>query len=309
MPWLWPSFEAYSAAVNPELVKRGRFRVSEHETLFAQISQLVIHRDRLESANGVLSSLLTDLRVQGAHLDLPNKDQVVRLHFVVTDAVEAGEEILLRHRRLVHANFAYGFLHQHSVLSEWDRYASTPRLVHELERLVEDIRELLDGYRQLEEADRDMFPIRGADLPHAVTAEFEMARDLFSVGQDQSALFLIGRGLEGLLQEVARKKGLEIVTKGRKSPAFDTDLNDLIELLFRVRWAASEERLVPEDVKAFMHYLRVLRNAGAHARKDRRPYGNAREAAAIALTVAQDLWGKCSIPRLRVMEKCIERTW
>jgi hypothetical protein len=69
------------------------------------------------------------------------------------------------------------------------------------------------------------------DLP-----DFRSARNLFSVGFDDVGLFLLERGLEGVLREITEVRHLAFEAKGKTIPATEADFYDLIEVIWQVRW-------------------------------------------------------------------------
>jgi hypothetical protein len=83
---------------------------------------------------------------------------------LVMDAVYAGEELLLYHKRLAKSKAAYGFLHQHALPDNWNRYAQTPRIIREINQFMSDVDELLLGVKAMAEAE-DEFIVGSLDLP------------------------------------------------------------------------------------------------------------------------------------------------
>ena len=115
-------------------------------------------------------------------------------HGAVLQLVHHGEELLLLHKRLVVSGAAYGFLHQHDVLEHWERYAATGRIFHEINQLIDDVWELLGGYREIARSDGALL-VDDLDLPADLLADFALSRNLFSVGFDDVAVLIAGRGL------------------------------------------------------------------------------------------------------------------
>jgi hypothetical protein len=121
---------------------------------------------------------------------------------------------------------------------------------------------------------------------------------------------LIDRGLEGVLRRIALTRKLSLRSKGKDTPAVEADLHDLIELTFRIRWKSTGERLILPETRALLHFLRTLRNSGAHAPAgERTPTFNLPEKATLVATVSGHLWMKVSTTKARSAEQVIDRNW
>lgn len=224
------------------------------------------------------------------------------------DAVYAGEELLLYHKKLAKSKAAYSFLHQHSLPDHWHRYAETRRITREIIQFTSDVDELLRGYEAMAEAE-DQFIVGSIDLPAVLERDFRLARNLFSVGFDEVGLLIAGRGLEGVLRRIAEVRNISLEVKGRAVPASETDLHDLIETMYQLRWKTKRTRLISAETKALLHYLRALRNSGAHAGPGGRSVVNAREKAALVAETANRLWSEVSETRARLHPTAVQKTW
>ncbi|HEX8692028.1 MAG TPA: hypothetical protein VF746_06400 [Longimicrobium sp.] len=227
---------------------------------------------------------------------------------LVRDGIYAGETLLVYHKRLVDSSAAYGFLHQNSVVQYWDGY-EMKRRCYEINQFVTDAEELLTGYAALG-SDDERFILDNIDLPSELEADFLLARNLFSVGFDDVALLIAGRGLEGVLRKIAEVRKLSISVKGKSSPAHEADFYDLIELVYRVQWKKKKQRLIGTDTKSLLHYLRTLRNSGAHASASgRNPSIRPRETALLVAETANQLWHEVTGTRARLEPTTVDRTW
>lgn len=213
------------------------------------------------------------------------------------------------HKRLATSNAAYGFLHQNNLLKHWERYAKSARISKEIDQLSRDIKDLLEGYHEFVKA-QDRFLLDDLRLPDSLESDFRVSRNLFSLGLDEVGLLIAGRGLEGVLREIVRLRRIEIVDgKGRASPAFEADFYDIIEAMFQLRWKRNGARLITPDTKALLHYLRTLRNAGAHANiRQARFVASPRETAALTAETANELW-KQAATRAQLTPTSVQRTW
>ena len=227
---------------------------------------------------------------------------------LVEAAIYAGEELLLYHRPLARSLAAYGFLHQNDLLSHWDRYQKSGRVAREVHQLVKDIHDLLGGYRELVAA-WDTFVVGELELPAVLESDFRLARNLFSVGFDDVALLIAGLGVEGVLRKIASVRKISIEIKGKVTPASEAELYDLIEAMYQVRWRTKASRLISSDTRALLHYLRTLRNSGAHAPRGAKQMTSPREMVAVAAQTANLLWLEVSTTRSRLTPTTIQKTW
>jgi hypothetical protein len=308
MAWRWESWEEYVEAVHPAVVnKRGRWRHSSQVSAFE--AQRYLWQAVRELEESVRS--LHDLGFSGNDHEQPSSDPKIinNARSIVLHAIHSGESLLLFDSRLAKDAASYGFLHQNDLLEHWDRYAAGDRIGSEIHQLLRDIAELLDGQRRFAEADSH-FIVDQLDLPASLESDFRLARNLFSLGFDDVGLLIAGRGLEGVLREITRLRKIELVdTKNRLSPAYEADFYDLIEIVYHLRWKRTGTRLVNAQTKALLHYLRTLRNAGAHpVPRGSGSVTSPRETAVVVAGTANRLW-KEAITRALIAPKKIQKIW
>jgi hypothetical protein len=308
MAWLWSSWDEYVEFVQPVAIRgRGCYNVIKHGSRFEADRRLVDAARELLSAVNTLARLGFD-----RDRDMPVPEGAAtweRVREEVSKIVNAGEELLLLHKRLAKSDAAYGFLHQHEILSEWERYATSGGLLYEVTQLVKDTRELIRGYDALKEAN-EQFLVSDLKFPPELEADFRTARDLFSVGFDDVGILIAGRGLEGVLRKIALMRKVMIEVKGRVEPASDADLRDLIEVMYRLQWKVSGHRLISKETMALLQYLRTLRNAGAHSSPQGRPPAIVpRESAAVVTETAKRLWQEVTGTRARFVTTTVQKTW
>ena len=307
MPWLWNSWEEYLDAVYPVAVDRGGgLWHAKRDTWFENVSQLCKAVTKLEDC----TNSLRELGFTGKDHSRPPNDPKVsqQANNLVLEAVYAGEELLFFDRRLcMAADPAYGFRHQKSILEQWDRYSTTHRIASEIHQLVKDIDQMLSGYYSLIEADRRLI-VENLDLPDSLESDFRLARDLFSAGFDEIALLIAGRGLEGVLRKIAEDRKISLQAK-KLIPASEADASDLIEIMYHVKWKATGVRLISQETRALLHYLRTLRNGNAHPRADAKPNPTARESALVVSETANRLWNQMSKTRAQIDPKIVEKNW
>lgn len=306
MPWLWNSWDEYRDWVHPASIRRGSWGLSRQQPWNEAESKL---RDAVRRLSEARNSLCK-LGFTGSDDDSP-PDALADLsharHLVIT-VIHCGETLLLYHKRLAKSEASYGFLHQNDLLEHWDRYANTGRIASEIHELVSDLSDLLQGYEAFLR-DEERFIIGGLDLPASLESDFRLARNLFSVGFDDIGLLIAGRGLEGVLRKIAHDRKILLEIKGKATPASESDFFDLIETMYHVRWQTNKTRFLSTEMRALMHFLRTLRNGGAHAVvQGSRFLVNPREAAALIAESANELW-KDTRTRARLTPSTIQKSW
>ena len=304
----WSSWESFVDHTHPSMLKSPDLLSSlASQSTFITIIQLEDSRRRLDESLQRLSTLgYADPRVIGHPL---SRRVLEEGYNIALHVIRAGEELLLNHERLARSDAAYGFLHQNDLPKHWQRYLHEGNPSYEIYRLYQDASALLDGFTKLIDEDQRLL-VAGLQLPADLDADFRTARSLFSLGFDEVGLLVASRGLERVLRQVAKARRITIESKNAESPAWDADLYDLIEVLFRVRWKASNEHLIDAQSKALLHYLRSRRNVAAHP-SSRESMGTLapREAAIIAARTAQSLWAAVSATRALLSPRSVKKTW
>ena len=307
MAWLWKSWDEYVRAIQPVAFDNSGYApLAERDPLFEVDGRLFEAKRRLEER----TQTLRKLGFSGRKHDHPPNDVGIlgQAQTLVRDCVYAAEELLLYHRRLAESHASYGFLHQHDILKCWGRYAQTGRIFREVHQLVRDIDQLLEGYEELVQAEQ-AFLVDEIELPESLETDFRTARNLFSIGLDEVGLLIAGRGMEGVLREIASKRKILLEVKAKASPADEADVFDLIETMFRLRWKKSGTRLISPETKNLLHYLRAIRNSGAHAGRARKRMSSPREVAVIIARSASELWNEVSSTRAQLVPTTVPKSW
>lgn len=141
--------------------------------------------------------------------------------------------------------------------------------------------------------------MRDLELPEDLRADFILSRDLFSVGFDEMGLFAAGRGIEGVLRVIARRRKLTLKVKEKSEPLADTPLYDLCEGLGRVKFVSGAP-LIDKETKSLLQFVRTVRNATAHP-GDREAQA-ARELTGVIARTAERLWRNCKGARFAKIE-------
>lgn len=193
----------------------------------------------------------------------PADKQLAHVKGLCEGLIRAAEELLLLHKPLATSMDAYGFLHSNELLEHWDRYGVN-RLPFEINQLLDDTHTLLNGYRQSIDRNED-FLVGDLRLPPPLGQDFRTARDLFSVGLDDAGLLIAGRGLEGVVRSVARKRKIQIQRKNEKMTALaGARFIEVIDGMAQLCWKQSGHRVMGPETTALLHFLRNIRNGGAH---------------------------------------------
>jgi hypothetical protein len=308
MAWLWSSWKEYKEFVQPVIFNsRGVFILAARGSWFHtlhRLSEIVLRvENNLESLN--------QLGFTGEDNNSPPADPEVvdKAYTLSIDLINHTERLLLYHKRLATSNAAYGFLHQNEVFGQLERDRPSDQLSIEIKQLVKDTIELIVGYHEMVETD-DQFLVHTLDLPHELAEDFLLSRNLFSVGFDDLGVLVAGRGLEGVLRKLAEKRNVMIEIKGKPEPASDADFHDLIEVMFRLRWKVKRSRLITPEIRALLHYLRAIRNGGAHANIHGRTLTiSPRETTALVAETANRLWKDITGTRAILDQTSIPKNW
>ncbi len=308
MAWLWSSHEEFHDHVQPVLVAshQGPLRHARSQTLFEQHAKMGRALVELEQA-------LEELGKQGFGADPPrnNVSEVGEAYRLCEDVVWSGEELLLYNKRLAWTRGGDDFIHQKDVIERehWDRYVNSGRISREVAELVEAGHALIAAHHELEALDDDYLPME-SDLPKSVLADFRLARDLLSVGLDEVSLLIAGRGLEGTLRHIAKDRRVMLEDRGKAAPASEVDFYHLIEGFGRLRWRGTGVPLLDKDVVALLHFLRSIRNAGAHpVVAGERKNESAREIAKVTVEKAGSLWRDATKKGARLVSTKVKRSW
>ena len=308
MAWLWASWQEYLDAVQPVSVNGPGLLVGARRNSWFETEHRLYDACREVTA---AANSLRALGFTGSDNDRPPSnpsilDEAIRHVF---DLVNAGEMLLLHHKRLAKSWAAYGFPHQHVLIEHLERYQATGRIYNEIHQLIKDTDELMDGYNEFIRSDED-FLVRDLDLPPELEADFRLARNLFSVGFEDIGLLIAGRGLEGVLRKIAQARKILLQAKGKPLPASEAVFHDLIEVMFQLRWKTKGTRLISSETKALLHYLRSLRNSGAHAAiHGSRDTVSPRETTTVIAQTANHLWKETAQTRARLTPTTIQKTW
>ncbi len=305
MAWVWASWEEFAEQIQPVAIQQGRFRHASQATELNQLSELLEAHRTLETANNALTHFEFGKKIHTSAMDAATLHQTRNL---VIEAIYAGEALLMLHKRLAFTESSHGFLYSHDILEHWDRYVSIERVPYEVNKLTKDVQQLLEGYERLERED-ERFLIANLDLPEELQSDFLLARNLFSIGLDDIGLFLAGRGLEKVLRRIAKERKIDIVVNKKQKPADQIEFYNLIEVLSRVYWKVQKAPLFYKEVKHLLHFLRELRNRGAHKGEPSASADGSREKALVVANAANKLWNEVHGNRKKLDPLVVPKDW
>lgn len=305
MAWLWSSFEEFKKRVYPiEIDKPGFFEETHDASQFENLERLFEAIKEFSFANDKLRREVN--RHKKAIIEDAKFEQAWQF---IWDIIRTGETILLYHKKLNDSSWAYDFRKEKSLAEHWDSYSVRRRRL-ELDRLIKAAEKLQEGFYKLMSEDR-RFLINDIALPDFLMKDFILSRNLFSVGFDEVGLLIAGRGLEGVLREIARTRNIKIkfVQKNKELLASEADFSDLIETFYRLKWQKDRSRFINQETKNLLHFLRSIRNSSAHPNRENSLPGPSRELASVIAKTANTLWSIAKQSRTRVFQKTIEKDW
>lgn len=305
MAWSWSSYDDFKDYVSPiEKKKQSFFQYAQSASLFEQ--QKMLFEAVTELDNGL--QLLRKIKYSD-NIPTVSNTQLENSRKIVWKIVYYGEQLLLYHKRLAQSHWANDFIYEKDIDDHWDRYTRNGRIHNELKKFIKATEKLWEGFLEITSND-SAFIIDEIDLPESLKTDFFISRNVFSVGLDEIGVLIAGRGLEGVLREIARIKDLKIKIKGKDAPACETDFNDLIEFFYRLRWTKDNSRFINNQIRSLLHYLRSIRNSEAHPTLDNElNQKNAREMAKIITKTANSIWKDGNRKRARFVDKTITKDW
>lgn len=298
MPLHWESQENFEKQVMPISDPRHNLTriIGLHSTI-ENLETLFRERERFGEA-------LANLKSAGFGGDPPNKNPegLKDARSLVSDLVFSGEELLVRHKRLAESRWAQSFIAEKDIAEDLQEFQADVRKIADL---MEAAGDLWMGFYEIVLQQETFLKF---DLPDSLEIDFITARNLFSVGFDDVGVLIAGRGLEGVLREIARRKQLRFGTTGNEKPAWEADFRDIIEILYRARWKKGGTRLIDQPTKALLDYIRTIRNSHAHP-KSTHDEPNYREQATLIASKANSLWKKATQKEAKLASRKIKKDW
>jgi|UniRef100_A0AAT9JAJ1 hypothetical protein len=301
----WNSFDEFKNYVNPYFIDhRGPYDGMMVECLFNNMMNLTKHFLEFYDSVEKLERLVRS-QPEGERW---NKDILTKTLDLVETISSLAEYIFLYFPELAKSRYAYDFLYAKDLHLHWERYSQTRRIEREIKEYLRAAKKLLDGFYELTEEFNRFLMDEIKDLPPDLQKDFRVARDLFSVGMEEQGVFAALRGLEGVLRRISKNLGVTITKKGKdkQEPLHEQSLADLTGGLYRVRWKDNSERVITQEIKSLVDFLRNLRNKRAHPDDSPDIVDNWREIAITTARAANKLWkiskgGKREVESTRVV--------
>jgi len=313
MTWLWLSYAEYKDSISPIYADDpNMYRITTTNSWFENLNQMfIVH----ESFNDHLN----ELRRMGFYKRPPYKNKKLPpdIQGVIWNVIHFGEFFLLYNKRLAHSRWASNFLYTKEVaklLANQDTEIKERdfSIIHDLYMAGE---KLLEGHHEFKTEDDNFLieDLRNVYSRKDLMLDFVLARNLFSIGIDGIGAFVASRGFEGILREVAKRKGLTLkLQNGKTMLGSEASFHDLIELCYRARWRKDKRRLIKEETKHLLHYLRTTRNYSAHPSSqasDPSENRNWRSVATLVAETANSVWGDAQRERAQLISKEIPKEW
>jgi len=278
--WRWTKTEDFIEYVNPHaLNKVDHVRNQRVLYCFAESCQTLFdHVAALRQLLARLRSLLAE-----------SKAINVESLNVAVEMCHHGESMLLLQRRLAIGSGAYAFLHGKDAVKHAAHELSKPTFRHHLVQFCKDTEELLTAFDAALHEDAAFLVVDVSALPEDLAATFRTARDLSSVGFEDVALLICGRGFEQVVRRVLKLWDVTISAKGVTTVAAEAGLNDVIETMRRLRWKDDASKVFSAPSMALMQWVRQVRNVEAHPGEDD-VAADERTSAKLAAQVSARVW-------------------
>lgn len=305
----WKSYEEYKTSVIPEFVTDAQeFNELVNFSALQRVEELF---SWMVDVSGGVSSL-RKLSSPWGESSEPDANSVHEAQRQVRKLVESAEYAFVHSRSLALSDLATDFIYTKSVVRNWEKY-SARRIVHRVKRLVSSGEKLFDAMEAIRNQAAFLFKDTVSALPPNLHADFLAAREQFELELDEAGAFFAGRGLEGVLREIARKLQVTITQRNKlvSDLVHEADFYNLIEAMSRLKWKGSGSPVLDRKVKALLHYLRSARNATAHPAGPR-SYDDEpdwRDIANLSAKATKQIWLASGKGRRKLGSNSIPRDW
>jgi hypothetical protein len=211
---------------------------------------------------------------------------------VATSLCHHGELMLLFQRRLATmpgGEGAYGFLHGKETVERYIDDRSKPPSRYELEQLSDDVDTLLKSFDDAMARDQRFLLDDARELPEELRIDFRIARDLCSVGFEDVALIVCGRGFEKVVRAIMSERKIVVTSGSKPKPASRAMLNDLIGAMSKLRWKDDGASVFSATSITLMHWVRDVRNGAVHEGEEEIA-ADERATALVLTQVSSSLW-------------------
>lgn len=225
------------------------------------------------------------------------------------DICHHGEMMLLFQRRLAVGMGAYGFLHGKDGIEHYAHDLSSHTSRRDLEQLGRDTAELLAAFDAALREDAHFLVDWVRDLPESLRYDFRLGRDLCSVGFEEVALIVSGRGFEKVVRTILSERSVRISAGKGDSDASKAQLHDLIGAMGRMRWKDDESLVFSAQSVALMHWIRQVRNEAVHEGEEV-VAGDERTTATLLAQISGRMWKMHQANESRELKvQLIQKDW
>jgi hypothetical protein len=257
--WRWPSDKVFEDWVLPRHINPVP-HVRQSWTLKSWVECLREFFEALDEFGEVCNALnrVKDDDAQLERLTEPTNRMLI-------DLGHCGEMLLFYQHRLAESDAALDFIHAKEFIQHEAHKLGRKSHVLEIENLIGASNAFyMEVLTALSKAN-DFIVDRVRNLPPVLIGDFYIARDLYSVGFDDTALLALGRGLERVCRRILSERRIGLQTGARLEIAAEATLFDVVETIGALRWKADGDLLIAKSFRRMLQWLREIRNEGAHA--------------------------------------------
>lgn len=282
----WSSYEEFKETIQPDFIKRPGYIVMESPSLFGDIKYILNYINQLKK------NLEEAEFIYEKNKGNWDKDSLDRMLIKVSGVSHASEVLFFYFPDLAKNQEAKDLIYEKKELLEnWDyNTQTTHRADYAFNAYIGAAKELSRKLDDIIKENENFLLDEVNELPEDLQQDFRVARDLFSVGMEESGVFASLRGLEGVLREVSKRLGLEIQKKKKQEALSDQDLAVIIDKLYEIKWKDNNETILSQPNATFIHFLRQLRNKTAHSDETLKTFHSWREAASFSARTAKSIW-------------------
>jgi hypothetical protein len=216
----WASFEEYSKWVEPLYLRKGLYTTRASQSLLRQICRMEADIQSLWHVTEQLRDSGYDGRTRKPKLDSSNADKhYAYVRGLCVHLLQLGESIFVTNKSLAKSPQGMDFLDLRDLQTDWDSYKNSGGIDQRINELLGEAERLSAAYYDtINDSDEFLIAQFSEDFPVFLRRDFDVARDQFSVGLQETGFLSAGRGLEGVLRAFAQKKGIWIDRKGSSTP-------------------------------------------------------------------------------------------
>lgn len=293
--WHWESTEAYTEHIKPiEHGPKNAVHAAKSYTALKRVWSYCKAVHDLEEACAELKRI-ADIAAYPP-ISPFTEDQFDQVWNAACRIVSNGEYIFAYCKALAETKGGEEFIERKHIFEELPRYqkeswGSCKSWTIDLLRATEEFLKSIYDFWATEESFLNHVP----DLPEDLKMDFVAARDVMSLGFDEAGLIYAGRGLEGVVRQIAKKHNV-IPSK----PVERLRFFDILAALEKKKFSHDQSLVIDEQMRHRLQLSRVTRNHSAHPNSQQGALGM-REDAILMAKKANELWKKCSAPGVQFL--------